>query len=273
MKSSLRTLLTDLKAALVIGQSEAVAASLDGLRQLPEVSGNQPLSESFLVQAILPLGKLLASPQVPASLLQSWQRDPLAAVRAAAAAALGVRFLSGSEDLVDSLRRAGSDARREVRQALAEALSQTGAANPTRLLELGVSWTRPHKGGAEWPAAELRLCTTALVFLPALAERYPERLLVTAQLLHRDLNPDVRSGLVGLLTRLAQSGQAAAVLEQLTAWAQEREPNDWLIGKVLSGAWVKQHAARAAAILDDLQASVGETNPISQARQALDDVR
>lgn len=273
MKASLRTLLTDLRAALAIGQPEAVAASLDGLRQLPEVSGNQPLPESFLVQAILPLGELLASPQVPAALLQGWQRDPLAAVRAAAAAALGMRFLSGSEDLAASLQRAGSDARAEVRQALAEALSQTRAANPARLLELGMIWTRPHKGGTEWSAAELRLCTTALAFLAALAEVYPERLLVIARLLHRDPNPQVRGGLVGLLTHLAGSGQAAALLEQLAAWAQEPQPNDWLIGKVLSGAWVKKHAARATAILDDLQASVGETNPISQARQALDDVR
>ena len=259
MKSSLRILLTDLKAALAIGQQDAIAASLDGLRQLPEVSGNQPLPDAFIIQAILPVGELLASPQVPASLLLTWQRDALAAVRAAAAAALSRRYLRGAEDLVDSVRRAGSDGRPEVRHALAQALGGAAAADPARLLELGFSWTRPHKGGAEWPAAELRLCTTALAFLPALAERYPERLLVTALLLHRDLNPDVRSGLVGLLTRLAQSGQAVEVLDQLTAWAHEPEPNDWLINKVLSGAWAKQHEARCTAILETLPDKTGGT--------------
>ena len=142
MKSSLRALLTDLKAALAIGQAEAIAASLEGLRQLPEASGNQPLPESFILQAILPLGELLASQQVPVSLLFTWQRDSLAGVRAAAAAALGVRYLRGGEDLVDALRRAGGDARPEVRRALAEGLSHAAAANPARLLELGVLFRR-----------------------------------------------------------------------------------------------------------------------------------
>lgn len=269
-KAQLRELTADLKAAVVIGQQEAVSVALDGLRQLPDIAGNHPIGEAFLEQAILPLGHILSGGRIPASRLVDYLRDPLTGIRAVASAALGLRFCSQGDVQEGDLRRAGSDTREEVRVALAKALIEGTPFSPEQVLLLGSAWARPHKGGASWPVVELRLCTTALAFLTAFAQSQPEALLVVCLLLHRDGELQVRAGVADLLLALAESGHSRAVLERLSGWAQEQQPNEWLICRALSGSWASRELEMAEEILKSLEKQVGTSSQVSNARKALE---
>ena len=59
MKSEIRSVITDIKAAARIGHVESLEIALEGLFSLPNVAANQAMSEAFIEQAILPIGAIL----------------------------------------------------------------------------------------------------------------------------------------------------------------------------------------------------------------------
>ena len=62
MNSQIREIITDIKGAARIGHAESLWAALEGLLNLPQVSGNPPMAAAFIEKAVLPIGKALASP-------------------------------------------------------------------------------------------------------------------------------------------------------------------------------------------------------------------
>lgn len=63
MKADLQLLLTDIKAAIQIGEAESLWAALDGLLDYPEISGNPMMEEGFIKKVLLPVGGILGSPK------------------------------------------------------------------------------------------------------------------------------------------------------------------------------------------------------------------
>ena len=152
MKTEIRTLLADLKAAMRIGNQSSIEVALDGWRNLPQVASNRSLGRGFIAQALIPLGEALAASQINEAYLQQLAGDQLAAIRAAAAIALVRRCQTRGAYSKDLIRLA-SEPRPEVRRALALALA-SGAPN---LLPLTRSLVQ-----AWLVAASLRARTTAL---------------------------------------------------------------------------------------------------------------
>ena len=58
-KNETRQLLRDLRAAVMLGQPEAVDMALDGLLAFPGVAANDRMDEGFIEQVILPVGEVL----------------------------------------------------------------------------------------------------------------------------------------------------------------------------------------------------------------------
>jgi len=253
-KAQIHALLNDLKAAARLGQAEATDIALDGLRSFPQVAANQPLSEGFIAQVILPAGKILS--KLPAAQLQPLLDDALSALRATAGVALAQRFVLGKDGNPKILQTPAKDARPEVRSALAEVLREVGQAHPERILPLAEAWLAA-------PSARLR--GTALGFVPALGQDILPKLNV----FKAEEHPEVRAALVEALQTLAQSGLAEPVLEQLSHWGAEPRPNAWVIGRVLSGSWAASYPQEAKSILQSLQKKYGDRKSITNTLKAL----
>ncbi len=260
MNANLRDLITDLKAAARIGHPESLALALDAARALPEIAGNHPLKEAFLVQAILPIGEVLASPRVPLAILRSMSNEALAGMRGIAAVAMSIRLLHNGGDLPEELKRLGRDPRPGVRTALALALSKAGAELPNKLMALTAEWlvdTSP------------RLRQTALLALASLNVIHGEAALAQAASLSADPDPEVRAALVDCLTALARQEQAELVLRLLADWAGGSDPNQWVIARTLSASWAAEHADESLEILRALAAQGGPARNLVNALNAL----
>ena len=94
MKTDIRTLITDIKAAARIGHAESLWVALDGILDFPEVAGNPQMSEAFIKRAILTIGEALAQPRLSANLIRPLGNEPFAALRAITATASPCRFKS-----------------------------------------------------------------------------------------------------------------------------------------------------------------------------------
>jgi hypothetical protein len=267
VKSETRMLLADLKAAAQIGLPQSLDLAVDRLRGFPQVASNHPLSEAFFDQVILPAGAILSSPRLPLAWLRSLLEDPLAGVRAAAAAAVGVRCFEGKDISSQDLLRAGRDPRPEVRRALAESLGQAGKTGLPRLLDFITPWL-------EDPSVRLR--QAALFSLAAAVRRSPAfaldhegAILGLLDALHNDPDPDVRSALVAALVASAQAGLSRQLLSRMSRWADEADPAYWVISRSLSASWAAAYAQEALAILQNLEERAGQNSAISSARRAL----
>ncbi|GAB4396129.1 MAG: hypothetical protein OHK0052_16970 [Anaerolineales bacterium] len=260
MKTSIRQFLTDLKAAAQIAHPESLQSALNGLQALPNVAGNHTLPESFLAQVVLPAAEILAARQIPANFLLQNQREPLTAVRAVCAAALGIHFLRYQDATHKDLQNFGTDPRPEVRAALAEALAREGAAFPKGLLALCVHWFNQ-------PQPKLR--QTALRAAEGLAQTHADYLLELLSAMEIGTDPDVRAALAGLLLALAQQGRAQPVLALLTTWAARPIPEAWIISQVLSGSWAAAHPREVESILKTLEDRTGTTSLITNVRRAM----
>ncbi|MBN1665846.1 MAG: hypothetical protein JW862_02115, partial [Anaerolineales bacterium] len=86
IKSQIRQLLRDIKAAALLGQPEAIDVALDGLLTFPGVAANATLEPAFILKVLLPVGNELSI--LPAGLLEMLQDHPLVTGRAIAASAL-----------------------------------------------------------------------------------------------------------------------------------------------------------------------------------------
>jgi HEAT repeat protein len=260
MRSEIRELEADFKAAARIGLFDSLQVALDGLRELPEVAGNASLSDSFLDQVIQPLGEALIHPRLAGSLLLRLLDDPLAAVRAVAAVALASRYCFYEDVTNADLRPIGLDRRSDVRLALAKGLAAGGARCTQLLLDLSASWLID-------PSPRLR--ETALFALAGLPAEYGEMALGQIRKLGKVDDTGVRAALVECLNALAHKTLDSPILDLLFTWAEEQDPDVWVIAKTLSASWARNSPQEANVLLDKLEEKTGPSRLIKQARETL----
>lgn len=257
MKSYLRDLIPDLKAAARIGHPHSLQAGLDGLRALPEVKGNSKLQLSFIESVILPAGLALCSRSLALDLLeQILQKDPLAGIRATSAVALGARYAIGENVPESMLREAGLDERAEVRQALTLGMTRVSS-HPARLVGLLQTWLRDQSP---------RLQESALLALTALQIADPGDFLARICALEPGMNEAVDKALVTALVSLADRGAGEAVIACLEGWANLNAPPLWVITRTMMRGWVSPYSHKAGEILNLLQARLGSMKEIAGCR-------
>jgi HEAT repeat protein len=258
MKTEIKQLLRDLRAATMLGNPEAVDIALDGLLELPGVSSNAKMSTGFITQVVIPVGEVLSSIKSP--LLRPLLAHPLAVGRAIGGVALAHRYLKQGDSTQKDLHQSGNDTRSDVRLALGRSLHSLAKIDPDATISLGTTWI---KGSSP------RLRYTALIFLPALAEKDETEILALLDIANTDPNLEVRAALVDALSDLAKSGYAGSVLSLLSRWSSGSEPDSWLICRVLSSSWAKNNATEVKSILKETKAKTGESSQITGALKAL----
>ena len=258
-KARIRQLLRDLRAAVLLGQSEAVEMALDGLLTFPGVAGNDRLGEELIEKVILPVGQILK--KIESNQLRSLLVNPLAAGRAIGAVAMVHRFVEGKHSTQKDLRKPASDARPEVRTALGRALFEVAEVDPEKLLNLGTTWLMGNSP---------KLRHSALLFLPALAGSYGQRIVGLLGPMVADEDYDVRKALVAALNTLARAGLAESVLGLLALWGTEAAPNAWVICRVLSASWAADHPMQSESTLRDVYSKTGKTSEVTNAQRALE---
>lgn len=256
MNTDIRTLIIDIKAAARIGHTESLWVALDGLLDLPQVTGNRPMEEAFIEKAILPIGKALAAPRVQIAPIRALLDEPQAVLRACAAAALAYRGLQQDPLPVQQFNKPGKDSRQDVRRAFRLALADAAAEQPDKLSPLIEAWL---------DAPSPRLQTIAVALAPLL----PDQALTFFAKLDNPSDPEVRAALVEAFTALAQAGQPNQVLDLLSDWARSRENNVWVICKTLSGSWAAQFPGEAIEILIALQPKADTPKQLINTLQAL----
>ena len=250
MNPHLRELLTDLKAAVLIGHPDSMQSALDGVRALDD--------EELPPSALVPLGRALTP--LPAKTLKPLLDDPDPAIRALACVAFGERYMSGKDITVKDLNTPVNDPNPEVRAALARALIEYTPPRPEKLTPLVEAWLQPPADGGRAP----RTSHPALLLLPHLPpSSFPVFSLLTP--LDSLEDHDFRETLVNCLNTLAEKGQPAPVLDLLAQWATRPEPNVWVITRALSASWAQAHHKQATLILNALAQQAGMIRPIIRA--------
>ncbi len=269
MKSQYREILADIRAAIMLSHPDALYLALDGMRELPEIAGNQKLSNTVQNQLVLPAGKLLSNQNVLTVYLQNLASDRLTGLRAVAASALLLKYLSGDDDAKTYLYILASGRRDSIRHTLSLTAHQSFKSNPERLIYLAELWLAESGAPKISPEIASRLKCTALFFLRATSELSPKRSLLTVAPFSTVDSPEVNAALVKLLSALAQASIPQEVLDLLGQWTEESPPNDWVICKVLSERWVSAYPEEAFLVLDKLEMKTGKTRLISHARKSL----
>ncbi len=263
MKAEINDLLTDIKAAIQIGQVESLWAALEGLLEFPEIAGNPVMEDAFIKKVILPVGKALANPKVKPEHLQTLAEEPQAALQAVAAAAWAHQLMAGS-DVKAELEKLGASGRKDVRAAVGLGLVRAGENTPEVVYGLAEKWIKN---------ANPALQETALKMFPLLA-RQKTALDLLAQL-PPPQDPDVRAGLAEAVSEAAQgaqvgnAGNAEQVLELLESWTESPETYAWVICKALARGWAAGHADETLAILAALVRQGGADKQIKNVLQAL----
>lgn len=281
MNPTLRELLTDLKAAALIGHPESLASALDGVRALDD--------EQLPTSALLPLGRALTP--LPAKTLKPLYVDDDPAIRAVVSVALGERYLQGKDVTPADLDILADDPNAEVITALARALTEFTPARPEKLAPLVETWLKPANQPTNQPSSKptnkpaskpgnqqaqkssnpqtLQSQTLpALLLLPHLPLSFS--LFPLLDPLDTLEDHDLREGLVTCLSTLVEKGRAEIVLDLLAEWTKRPTPNTWLITRALSASWAQSHREQAVGILNDLAAHTGMTRPIVRALDKLD---
>jgi hypothetical protein len=258
MKNTTRQLVRDLRAAALLGNPEAVDFALDGLLDFPGVSGNDRMSDGFIEKTILPVGQSLSP--IKTSHLRPLLNHPLAAGRAIGAVAMAIQYITGDMASAKDLTLAGKDSRQDVRKSLGRALFVVGPKDTKKIFSLGASWLK-----SEAP----RLRFTALIFIPAAADGHGKELIRFLKPLNRDPDLEVRAELVTALNGIANADYGKYIITMLASWAEEIDPNAWVISRVLSAAWVSEYPDQAKLILSELSTKKGTSSQIKSAVEAL----
>ncbi len=251
MNPTLRELLTDLKAAAMIGHPESLTSALDGVRALDD--------EQLPPSALVPLGRALTP--LPAKTLKPLYVDDDPAIRAVVSVALGERYMQGKDVTPTDLDILVDDPNPEVLSALARALSEFTPARPEKLVPLVQAWLKPTQPSKPTNQPIYQSQTLpALLLLPHLPLTFSPLPLLTP--LDAIEDHDLRDALIACLSTLAEKGHAALVLELLSTWAARPTPNVWLITRALSASWALSHREQATQILTDLTTKAGRIRPI-----------
>lgn len=62
---------------------------------------------------------------------------------------------------------------------------------------------------------------------------------------------------------------AEPVLDLLSRWSAEPEPNSWIVCRVLSASWASEHPIEVKSILQAIRSVTGESSHISNVLKAL----
>jgi len=257
MSPHLRELLTDLKAAALIGHPDSLQSALDGVRGTDD--------EELPPSALLPLGRALTP--LTAKTLKPLLGDPDPAIRALSAVAMAERYLRSKDINLKDLYAPANDPNPEVRAALARALIEFTPPQPEKLTPLIEAWLPVDSTGV--PDHKLRTTHIALLLLPHLSVS-PSHLFPLLSPLDSVEDHAFRAALVTCLNTLAEKNPpvyplSAPILDLLSQWAARPEPNVWLITHVLSASWAQNHREEAARILNELAVQAGMIRPILRA--------
>jgi hypothetical protein len=248
MNPLLRELLTDLKAAALIGHPESLTSALDGIRALDD--------DQLPPSALVPLGRALTP--LPAQTLKPLYVDDDPAIRALVSVALGERYMQGKEVSATDLGILAEDPNPEVRAALARALIEFTPARPEKLPPLIEAWLKPAQQTNKSPNPQIHPALLLLPFSPL----PPFDRLTPLDLLE---DHDLRDTLLLCVNTLAEKGYAAPVLDLLATWAARPTPNVWLLTRALSASWTLAHREQATRILQELAKQAGMIRPIVRA--------
>ena len=258
MKTEIKQLLRDLRAAVMLGRPEAIDIALDSLLELPGISSNDQMSDGFVEQVVIRVGEVLSG--LKSSQLRPLLAHPLAVGRAVGGVSLAHRYVKYGDSTPKDLHHPGNDTRQDVRLALGRSLFVLTQAYPDATMRLGTSWIKQ---------SSPRLRYTALVFLPALAHKFESEIIGLLGIASTDPSQEVRAALVNALNDLAISGFTNSVLGLLSLWSSESQPDSWLICRVLSSSWAANHAAEVKSILQEVYAKTGESSHITGVLKAL----
>ena len=258
MAIDVNQLLRDIKAAVMINRSEAVNLAMDGLLLLPDVISNERINSNFIARVVNPLGEILSA--LPPVQLRQLAVHELAVGRAIGAIALTYRFVRNNEAITSDLTKLASDSREEVRTAIGKSLANQTEDAPERILELGKQWIQK-------PSPRIR--TTALIFLPKLTPYFEEQIKNLLFPLGKDTDRHVRVELAAALGQIARTTSPESVLELLSAWSKDQDPNIWVICRALSESWAAQCPEEVEPILKEIRTKTQETRQITNTVKAL----
>ena len=260
MKSAIRAVITDLKAAARIGHPDSIQAALDSLRALPQVSSNQTLSDEFISKAILPMGIIIAKSRLSIDLITSLADDPLTALRALSAAAFAVRYLEDDSISVEDLTRWMNESRAEVLAALRYGILHSVEKQPERVLSLVslcLASDSPH------------LLQIGLRFVVSLPVEQCAGVIPMLSSLNSDSDPDINSDLADALNALANKGFTMDIMSILSEWTRAKTGSLWVITRTLSSSWAAGEPQTALGILRQFVLQNGAHKQIISALRAL----
>ena len=261
MRSDIRSLLRDIQAAARIGHTESLWAALENLQDLPQIAGNHPLDESFIIQVILPVGEAMGRAKVNHGVLKPLIAHPFAAYRAVAGVTLIEQYLHGLNGTnLKALNALVQDPRNEVRSAIHLAVQHTDDPQAEKLNELFDTWQQ---------SDATRVQALAYQILPGLP---PELVLEKLQLLGSKEftgQPEVRKVLSRTLSTLAADGHAETILGLLSRWASNKDSNHRMITDCLARPWASAHPSESLQILATLASQAVPGKHIRKALQSL----
>jgi 3-methyladenine DNA glycosylase AlkC len=258
MKADIKQLKRDIKAAVMINKTEAFNLALDGLLLLPGVSSNDPMSSSFMDQVIFPVGEMLS--ELPPDQLKTLLTHNLAAGRAIGSVALAHHYAYKNDTSQADITYSANDPRSEVRLALAETLEKLTEHSPERILKLGKQWIKMQSP---------RLRITALKLFPKLITYHDEQIFNLLQQLNKEDDKNVKAEMVNTLNHIARAGSPTFVLNLLSSWSEEKEPNTWVICRTLTASCLSSYQGEIKFILRKIQPKTQENNLISNTLKAL----
>ena len=241
MKSFVRELIGDFKAAVRIGDPDSLEAVMDRVRAAPE--------DELPATALTPLGETVRS--LPEEILLPWLDDEDAAVRGIAAAGIGWKYGAAGEIPEAAYLLAAGDPAEEVRTALVDGLT-AGPGSPA-------AWVNILLSGDSLFARQ-----TGLLLLGRTGSLTIHSLDVLSDF-DREQDHELRTALVETLNRLAENGRTGSVLDLLEVWAGREEPNTWVVTRVVSAGWASEHSERCVTILEKLSEQVGDNRSIARA--------
>ena len=261
MKPEIRAVLRDIQAAARIGHTESLWAALDGLLNLPALSGNHTMDEATLSQVVLPVAGAIANSRLNHAALRPLIDNQYTVFRAVAGAARAEKFLKGKNGTrLDDLKSLAQDPRRDVLEAIRMAVLQVRETSSNRLEELYEAWIAS-------PSPRTR--TLAIQILPNLPEGVILEKIEKLKSSALTGQPEVKKALGKVLAGLGAGSHAPQVLAILSAWARKPDPDSWLICASLSKPWASEYAEESLAILTQLATQTGPKKRIRKALESL----